>query len=85
MLHGAATHDGIKRARLVGRPVPFGRTLANLVEDRMSGFAVLGKLGERTVLGSNAEDLDGLCLYEDGFKEDTCDNRKWNRGLLGDR
>ena len=82
MLHGAATNDGIKRARLVGGPVPFGRTLANFVEDRMSGFAVLGKLGERTVLGSNAEDIDGPCLCGDGFKEIQLRRSKMERDLL---
>ncbi len=44
VLHGAAADDGIERAGLVGGPVLFRGTLAHLVENGMSSFAVLGKL-----------------------------------------
>src|ERR1700693_2396295 len=43
MLHGAAANHGIERSRLVGGPVLFCRTLADVVENRMSCFAVLSK------------------------------------------
>ena len=62
VLHSTAANDGIERSGLVGGPVFFRGTLAHLVEDRMSCFAVLGKLRVRTVLASNIEDIDQLSL-----------------------
>src|SRR5216683_2280568 len=82
VLHGTAANNGIKRSGLVGGPVFFRGTLAHLVEDRTSGFVVLGKLRVRTVLASNIEDIDRRSLRGNGAKEHGCDDERCDRNSL---
>src|SRR5579862_7919676 len=60
VLHGATANNRIERAWLIGGPVFSRGTLGHLVEDCMSGFAVVGKLCVQTVLATNTEDRLGL-------------------------
>ena len=76
VLHGTAANNGIQRSGLVGGPVLFRRTLTHLVEDRTSGFVVLVKFGVRTILASDAEDIELLHVRRNRFKEHSRDDEK---------